>query len=217
MKIVRLLFLLVVVAFMVSCSSSKKPGSIALQQDAPLQGDTTKVKDDKKVADFQSATVFDATTVDVVLNPDSACRVEVDGEKVYTDAQQAEVDGGELTLKFADYDSGHRQTRVKISAPSLTGLKVVGCGKLQVSGANPKCSNFNLHLERVSVAMIDPLLSAQQVVANVSNVMFARFRVDCDDLQLTSRSIDHIKVFGHAKHRSIDADNIHQIDQKGLK
>ena len=88
---------------------------------------------------------------------------------------------------------------------------------LMVGGNLLACSNFVLDLEKVNVAQINPLMKASYVEAHLAHVMFAEFRTMCDALLLTTKSVGHVKVFGHAKKRKIEADAMNCLDLNGLE
>lgn len=187
----------------------------ANQEDTPLQGDTTSVKKRQVLSAFHKITIYDASTVVITLG--DSFYVEIDGSKVYADAQQAYVDGDELIIKFADHDSNHRKTAVRITIPSLEKLKVVGCGKLTMLGSECRVTDLDIDLQRVNVAILSPSLVASTVSMSLTGVMFAQFRVDCKRLNLSAHSINHAKVFGKSQYISFDSDNPKFIDSSGLK
>lgn len=188
MKFSWFLGLIVASAVFASCSNGKKPGaSFSTQPILKGQDDTAKVDESMRATVFKTVNISDASNVEIVLHPDSACKVIKQSNRAY-----------------------------RVTAPSLEGIKINGCGKLHVSGKNPRCSHFDLDLQKVSIAMIDPVLAADEVDANISNATFAHFRVDCANLHLSAHSFTHIKVFGKAKHVSYDVDNMKLIDRKML-
>lgn len=187
----------------------------ANQEDTPLQGDTTPVKKHQALSAFHKITVYDASSV--VINLSKAYDVEIDGSKVYADAQQAYVNRDELIIKYADHDSNHRKTAVRISMPSLEKLKVVGCGKLTILGPECRVPDMDIELRRVNVAILSPSLVASNVSMSLTGVMFAQFRVDCKRLNLSAHSINHAKVLGKSQYISLDSDNPKFVDISGLK
>lgn len=188
MKFSWFLGLIVVSALLASCSSGKKPGaSFSTQPVIKNVDDTAQVAETMRTADFKTVDISNASNIEIVLCPDSVCKLRKLSDRSY-----------------------------RVVAPSLEAIKVNGCGKLHVSGKNPKCSHFVLDLQKVNVAMIDPLLSADQVDAKIDNCMFTHFRVNCTKMQFSAHSIGHVKVFGHAKSVTWDVDNMKQIDAKSL-
>ncbi len=212
----RVLLLLVIASCLFSCSSNKKSERMqANKEDAPLEGDTTPVKKHQPLSSFRKVTVYDASTVEIAIG--NGYDVEIDGAKVYADAQQADVDGDELIVKYADHDSNHRKTAVRISVPSLGGVKLVGCGKFTLLGSELHASHVDIDLQRVNVAILSPCLVAKKVSLSLSGVMFAQCKVECEQLNISAHSISHAKVFGKAQSFSIDSDNPKAIDVSGLK
>ena len=188
---------------------------MANQEDKPLDGDTTAVKEAHSLSAFHSVAIYDASTIEISLG--DSYQVEIDGAKVYADAQQIEMHGDELSIKFSDHDSNHRKTAIKITVPSLRALKIVGCGKLTVLGKVWKSDNIDLDLQRVSVAILSPSLEAKNISVSLQGVMFMQCHVDCHNFQWKSRSIGHAKIWGHANKQSFDVEHETQIDKKGLK
>lgn len=190
--------------------------SLTSQEDFPLQGDTTVVKVvQDSLPFFHSVSVFDASRVEVIIGKD--CLVEVDGQKVYTDAQQVHVDDGHLSVHFSDDDSNHRQTRVKVMLPTLHSLTVVGCGRLDIHGQSIKGENVKFLLRRVNVAFVAPVLSVDNLDVSLDAVMYSQFRPNCKKLNLTVHHISQTKLAGHVAHLSVDADDKRRIDLSGLK
>lgn len=187
----------------------------ANQEDTPLQGDTTSIKKCLALSAFYKITVFDASTVVVRLG--KSYNVEIDGSKVYADAQRAYVDGEELIVKYTDHDSNHRKTAVCISVPSLEKLKVIGCGKLTMLGSECRSPSLDIDLQRVNVVILSPCLVADNVSLSLKDVMFAQFRVNSKRLNLSAHSVDHAKVWGISQYLSVDSDNPNLIDISGLK
>lgn len=85
-----------------------------------------------------------------------------------------------------------------------------------VGGEQVACSNFVLNLEKVNVAQINPMISASYVEARLAHVMFAEFRIDCDALLLSTKSVGHAKVFGQAKKQKLEVDRMESLDLTGL-
>lgn len=188
MKFSWFLGLIVASAVFASCSNGKKPGASFSTQPV-LKGvdDTAKVDESMSSSTFKTVNISNASSVEIILHPDSACKVEKLSNQAY-----------------------------QVTAPSLEGIKIDGCGKLHVSGRNPRCSHFNLDLQKVTIAMIDPLISADDVNANITGATFAHFRVDCRDLHLSAHSFTHIKVMGKAQHVTYDVDKMKQVDHQEL-
>lgn len=209
--------LLLLMVLLVSCGGNHT--SHRSSGDGEMLGpvDTTRTDERKPVSDFKSVAVYDASVVDIRLCADSAYSVKVNGSKTYVEAQEAEVKGEEMILRFTSSVASKRKTHVMITAPTLEGIKVVNCGKLMVGGNLLACSNFVLDLEKVNVAQINPLMKASYVEAHLAHVMFAEFRTMCDALLLTTKSVGHVKVFGHAKKRKIEADAMDCLDLNGLE
>ncbi len=213
----RILYFIILSLAVVGCTSRSKQQGRALdnQEDTPLQGDTTTVDEHHSFTQFHAVSIYDASTVDIRIG--NEYEVEVGGQKVYADAQEVKMDGDELSIKFADHDSNHRKTAIRITVPSLQRLKVVGCGKLSFFGDEMHSSSFDVDLQRVNVAILAPCIKAKDVSVSLRGVMVFQSHVDCDAFMLSAPAVDHAKVFGKAKHRKIDAADMTHIDISGLK
>lgn len=209
-------FLLLLAVMLVSCGGNHTSHRSSSSDETLGPVDTTRTDERKPVSDFKSVAVYDASVVDIRLCADSAYSVKVNGSKTYVEAQEAEVKGEEMVLKFDNQAAGKRKTQVTITAPTLQGVKVVNCGKLMVGGELVACSNFVLNLEKVNVAQINPMISASYVEARLAHVMFAEFRIDCDALLLSTKSVGHAKVFGKAKKQKLEVDRMESLDLTGL-
>lgn len=190
MKFSWFLGLIVASAVFASCSNGKKPGASFSSNQPILKGqdDTAKVDESMRATTFKTVNISNASSVEIILHPDSACKVRKLSSQAY-----------------------------QVTAPSLEGIKIDGCGKLHVSGKNPKCSHFDIDLQRVSIAQIDPLLSADKIDVNIQGVTFSHIRVNCQDLHLSAHLFAHIKLMGKAVHVTYDVDKKKQIDDAELK
>ena len=212
----KILLFVFVSLLLFSCSSNKKKERmLANLEDTPLVGDTTAVKKQHALPAFHSISVYDASTIEVVLG--DKYELEIDGAKVYADAQEVNVNDGELVVKYADHDSNHRKTGVRVTVPTLQSIQVVGCGKLTMLGSECKTSKIDIDLQRVNVAILSPCLTADNVSLSLKGVMFSQFRVDCNHLDISAHSVSHVKVLGKAKSKAIDSDSPKTIDISGLK
>lgn len=213
----KILFCFILSLAVVGCTSrhNRQERFLDNQEDAPLQGDTTTVDEHHSFSQFHALSIYDASILEIRLG--NQYEVEVGGQKMYADAQKVSREGDELSIKFADHDSNHRKTVIRITVPSLRRLKVVGCGKLSVFGEEMRSSSFDIDLQRVNVAILSPCIKANEVSVSLQGVMIFQSHVDCDAFKLSAPSVDHVKVFGRARHRKIDAADITHIDVSGLK
>lgn len=112
--------LLLLAVLLVSCGGNHTSHRSSSSDETLGPVDTTRTDERKPVSDFKSVAVYDASVVDIRLCADSAYSVKVNGSKTYVEAQNAEVKGEEMVLKFDNQAAGKRKTQVTITGSNLT-------------------------------------------------------------------------------------------------
>lgn len=196
------LFTLLVLCMMPSCKDKKgkswyfdQPESTGAYDSHPIAGDTTVVNDHRPVADFEEIEISDAAIVNIHIGP--PCRVTVNGQKAYADAQHVRVSDGVLSARFDDDMSRHHKTSLNISAPSLKAVRLHNVQHAVLDGQDNRVPDFEVAFKRVVMAHFNSPIKAERVTVNIEGMTYGNFYIDCSQLKWHSSHISHAKVTGN--------------------
>lgn len=211
MKIRFSAILLVIVALgaITSCKNNKgsnwyfnKTESTKPYDENPIQGDTAIVRNNRTQGDFNEVEINDAAKVTIHIGP--KCNVVVSGEKVYADAQKAEVSGNVMKIGFDDDMSRHQKTSVELWAPSLDAVRLHNVSNVVLDGQDNTVDDFEISLKRVTIAHFNSPVKANKVIAQIDGMTYGNFFLDCESLEWTSRHITHAKIIGNVREKHVD-------------
>ena len=210
----RTIFIFTISALvLVSCGNKNtKLVTFGSEKEEIISGDTSEVKENKEVGDFKSINITSASTVDIKIGP--ACRVSVDGQRAYVDAQHIFTDNGVLTVLFNSDNPVKRNTHLHITAPSLDAIHLSRCGMLTVHGNDINVKTFSLYLDRTSIAKINSKIISDKTIIKTNNITYSSILTDCDELLLSTSHILHMQIYGKVKHYNYFGGEKSKIDMR---
>jgi hypothetical protein len=183
----------------ISCGNKKNKFVVSgNEKEEIISGDTSDVKQNKKVASFNSVNITSVSTVDIKIGPE--CSVSIEGQKAYVDAQHIDSENGTLVVAYDLDNPVTSSTHLVITAPYLDAIKLSRCGMVTVHGNDIKVKNFALDINKISVVKINSKIISNKTILNVNNLMYTSIMTDCDDLLLSTKQISHIQIMGKVKH-----------------
>jgi len=207
-----ILFLSFVVLFAISsCKDNKgknwyfdKQESTSVYDENPISGDTTVVREQKEVGDFVEVEISDASNVTLHIGP--KCKVLVNGEKAYVDAQKTEVEDGKLKINFKDEMSHHHKTNIDIYAPRLDAVRLHNVQNMVFDGQDNVVDEFDISLKRVVMAHFNSLVKAGEIDVKIDGMTYGNFYFETRELEWQSKHITHAKIVGQIGKLELEED-----------
>lgn len=197
----------------ISCGSKKNKLVVyGNEKEEIISGDTSDVKQNKKVASFNSVNITSASTVDIKIGPE--CSVSIEGRKAYVDAQHIDSENGTLTVAYDSDNPVISSTHLVITAPYLDAIKLSRCGMVTVHGNDIKVKKFLLDIDKISVVKVNSKIISDKTILNVNNLMYTNIMTDCNELLLSTNHISHIQIIGRVKYYKYIGGEKSKIDIK---
>lgn len=199
----------------------KGNGNADIVYDSPIPGDSiTVITDVRSVGDFNEILLYDASTVNIVLGRE--CRVQISGPKNYVQHYNTKVTDGELTLQYADHDSGHRKVHVTIYAPSLKDIDIRGSHLFSITGSGYTVDDMDLDLAHINKADIFTVqknvsLRCNELDLDLREVGLASAAVDVSELDIKTRHVQRLEVSGKTGQLETQKDDVSNVDLSRLQ